>query len=249
MNILDKSVNNTTLDSYFRREDILNTRKGRFISYSGGKFLIQKRVNGQIMPFGYFDTFEDAVIARDILVNNNWDIDKVPEGLYSWRFFTEYNPLTHTWEISNLIGDDIVSFGLFKSIPIAKKALEILIENNWDSSYVPLEYYYEDSNIRPFKRSKGTYYGVVRRINFELVTIATFEEKRDAIAFRDNLFMNNWNLDEEEQLFDNYILVKGDKYTVMYDGVEYGVFDRICDASEFVIECVKNNWWLSEVFA
>ena len=155
-----------------------------------------------------FDTLEDAVAARNILIKNNWDVDKVPESLYSWRFFTEYNPLTHTWEISNLIGDDIVSFGFFKSIPIAKKALGILIENNWDSSHIPLEYYYEDSNIRPFKRSKETYYGVVRRINFELVTIASFEDKRDAIAFRDSLFLNNWSLEEEEQQFDNFIFIR-----------------------------------------
>ena len=249
MNILEKSVNNTTLDSYFRREDILNTKEGRYISYSGGKFLIEKKVHGQNMPFGYFDTFEDAVIARDILEGNDWDIDKVPESLYSWRFFTEYNPLTHTWEISNLIGEDIVSFGLFKTKELAKKALKILISNNWNSSYVPLEYYYEDSNIRRFKRFEEVYYTVVRRVNYELVNIDSFDKKEDAVAFRDSLLLNNWNLEEEEQLFDNYILIQGDKYTVMYDGVEYGVFDRICDASEFVIECVKNNWWLSEVFA
>ena len=106
-----------------------------------------------------------------------------------------------------------------------------------------MEYYYEDSNIRPFKRSKETYYGVVRRINFELVTLASFEDKRDAIAFRDSLFLNNWALEEEELQFDNFIFIKGDEYTVKNNGEVYGVFDKICDAQDFVIECVRNNWW------
>ena len=261
MNILNESVKQTTLDEFTSPSIIeggflesekdhfmdvgafLSSEEGKYISSFRGMFAIERPIYGQNVPFGYFDTLEDAVAARNILVNNNWDVDKVPESLYSWRFFTEYNPLTHTWEISNLIGDDIVSFGFFKSIPIAKKALDILIENNWDSSHIPLEYYYEDSNIRPFKRSKGTYYGVVRRINFEIVTLASFEDKRDAIAFRNSLFLNNWALEEEEQQFDNFIFIKGDKYTVKNNGEVFGVFNRIYDAQDFVIECVRNNWW------
>ena len=261
MNILEESVNQTTLDQFtspsilegaFSESEkghfkdvraFLSSEEGKYISSYRGMFAIERPIYGQNMSFGYFDTLEDAVAARNILVNNNWDVEKVPESLYSWRFFTEYNPLTHTWEISNLIGDDIVSFGLFKSIPIAKKALSILIENNWDSSNIPLEYYYEDSNIRPFKRSKGTYFGVVRRINFELVTIASFDTKEEAIDFRNSLLLNNWQLEEEGQLFDSHIYIKGDKYTVVNNGEVFGTFDRICDASDFVKECVKNNWW------
>ena len=243
----------TTLDIYFETPSIdegafLQSEEGKYISLAGDKFFIQKESFGKIEDYGFYDTLDDAVAARDILVSNNWDIEKVPESLYSWRFFTEYNPLTHSWEISNLIGGDIVSFGLFKSIDIAKKALKILIDNDWKSSAVPLDYYYEDSNIRPFVRSKVTYYGVVRRINFNMVTIDTFEDKSEAIEFRNSLLMNNWEIEEPEQQFDTYIFIKGDQYTVKNDGEVYGVFNKICDASDFVKECVKNNWWNGDAY-
>ena len=262
MNILEESVKQTTLDEFnflihdegaFSKTDdvsfidekaFLESEEGKYISQVGNKFTIQ---NG-FEDFGFYDTLEDAVAARNILVSNNWDVSKVPESLYSWRFFTEYNPVTHSWEISNLIGDDIVSFGLFKSIDIAKKALKILIDNDWKSSAVPLEYYYEDSNIRPFVRSKVTYYDVVRRINFDIVPIDSFEDKSEAIEFRNRLLMNNWEIEEQVQQFDTYIFIKGDEYTVKNDGVVYGVFDKICDASEFVKECVRNNWWNEDVY-
>lgn len=264
MNILNESVKQTTLDefnsnesffdekafsnseneSFFDVKAFLESEEGKYISQARNKFIIQNDID----DFGFYDTLEDAIRARDILLLNNWDVTKIPESLFSWRFFTEYNPLTHSWEISNLIGDDIVSFGLFKSKDFAKKALKILIENGWNSSAVPLDYYWEDSNIRPFTRFGDTFYSVVRRINFNVVTIDSFENKSEAMEFRNHLLLNNWNLEEEEQQFDKYIFIKGDEYTVKNEGVVYGVFDKICDASDFVIECVKNNWWNNEAY-
>ena len=115
MNILEESVNQTTLDQFtspsilegaFSESEkghfkdvraFLSSEEGKYISSYRGMFAIERPIYGQNMSFGYFDTLEDAVVARNILVNNNWDVEKVPENLYSWSFFTEYNPLTHTW--------------------------------------------------------------------------------------------------------------------------------------------------------
>ena len=221
----------------------IKSKFGKYISYSGDLFSIQKSLNGEIMHFGSFDTIEDATLARDILVENNWDYSKVPQDLYSWRYFSRQHYPTNSWAIFNRLGTDSVFCGLFKTQDLAKKALKMLIANDWDSSCVPLEYYHEDSNIKTFKRSRGNLYSVFVRINGDDVTISTFDDKSEAIRFRDNLILSNWELEEEEQQFDNFIFIKGDQYTVKNNGVAYGVFDRICDAQDFVIECVRNNWW------
>ena len=218
---------------------------GKYISYLDGLFKIQKVLDGQLWNYGFYDTIDDAIIARDLLVENNWEDSCIPESLYSWRYFTEYNPPTHSWEIFNDVDGDNVSFGLFKTPEFAKKALRILINNNWDSSLVPLEYYHEDSNIRTFKRSYGNLYSVFRRVNYNPQTFETFDNKADATAFRNDLLLKNWVMEEEDIVFDTYIHEGGNTFSVENDGVLYGEFDRICDASEFVTECVKNNWWHS----
>lgn len=255
---------NKLIEALLKREELIDNnwgvdeemnfhKKGKFgkyISYSFGNFVITKKIDGQICNFGCFDTIDDATLARDILVENNWDDTKVPESLYSWKFFTRYHPLTKSYEIYNLIGIDLVFFGLFKTSELAKKALKILIKNNWDSSFVPLEYYHEDSNIIEFNRPNGNeYYSVVRRINDGNVPIASFDNRDEAVAFRDDMLLNNWELEEEEeQQFDTYIFIKGDSYTVKNNGEVFGVFDRICDAQDFVIECIRNNWWTSDIY-
>lgn len=216
---------------------------GKYISYSGDVFVIQKNLNGKIKTFGSYDNIDNATIARDILVENNWDESKIPQKLYSWRYFTNYHANTNSWAIFNYIGNDSIFCGLFKTPDFAKKALRILIANDWDCSSVPLEYYHEKSHIKTFKRFNRTLYSVFMRINGEDYPISSFDDKTEATNFRNNLLLSNWELEEEEEQFDKYIFIKGDQYTVKNNGEVYGVFDKICDASDFVIECVKNNWW------
>ncbi len=217
---------------------------GKYISCLNDLYYIQKNLDNEIYNFGTFDSLEDAITARDILISNNWDDSKVPDNLYSWRFFIKYRGVYNAWVIHNLVGNDLISFGLFNTVEDAKKALNILIENDWNTSYVPLEYYHERSNIRSFKRSSGIYYSVVRGINGEAVDFGSFENKSEAIEFRNQLLLSNWvieNRDEEEK-YDEYIYQIGDKIVVKKDDIIYGEFDRICDAVDFRLECIKSNW-------
>ena len=215
---------------------------GKYITFFNGVYTITKKLDGKLYNFGYFDSLENATLARDILVQNNWDDSKVPERLYSWRFFIRSYPLFEAWEIFNLIDEDYVSFGLFKTLDIAKEALNILIDNGWNSAYVPLDYYHERSNIRILKRKKKEYFTVVRKVNDDLERFGSFYSYEEALEFRNELLLNNWVLEEEEQQFDEFIFFKGDKFTVKKDGVIYGEFDRICDAADFMRECIRKNW-------
>ena len=231
----------TDMEMNFHRK----SKFGKYISYFDGVFKIQKVINGDLLDFGYFDTIDDAIIARDILVENNWDDSKVPENLYSWRFYSGWHPTYKCYEVYNLMGTDLVFFGLFKTKALAKKAVGILRENHWDCSSVPLEYYRDESNIREHKRPRGhNFYSVVRKVNDGFVDYGSFRSYDKALELRNELISNNWAVDDEEDyFFDTFIHVKGDTFSVENDGVVYGVFDKICDASDFVNECVRNNWW------
>lgn len=220
---------------------------GKYISLYNGLYKIQKSLDGQVDDYGIFDTLEDAITARDILMENNWDDYLVPEDLYSWRHFTTYNPPLNGWEIRNLINTDLVSFGVFSSIDNVKKAIKILIENDWNTSKVPLELYSPYSNIRYYKRSKGEVFVVIRRINDGFERYGSFNTFEEAVEQRNKLFWSNWKVkEEEEEKVDEFIYQKGTKYYVKneIDGVmrTFGVFDDFVSAIIFRLDCIRKNW-------
>lgn len=219
---------------------------GKYIHLNNGVFRVQKTIDGEPLIFGLFDTLNEATIARSILIENGWDDTKVPESLYSWRYFTSYYPLLDGWEVSNLIGIDLISFGIFSTTENAKLAIRILIANNWDTSYVPLNLYHENSNIRKFKRSKRTIYSVIRRVNDEFIRYGSFNTYEDALNRRNKLLMSNWIIEEIEEKIEEFIYHKDGRYFVKneIDGVmrTFGDFYELKDAINFRLKCIKSKW-------
>ena len=253
---------NTLSEAIERREELIdnnwdfkrfkrNMRCDPNIYYRHEKFRINRYIDGKRYYFGTYDSYEDALQARDILLQTNWDYTKIPLDLLSLSVFIVYRSNLGQWEILNVIDNVELSFGLFDSREDAEKVVEILMANDWNTAYVPLGYYAENSGIRTFKRSDGEYiYSVVRRINGEVVNIDSFDLESDAIEFRNYLLLSNWGMEEEdeeeEEQFDKFLFFKDGKYRVKNNDIVYGEFDRICDASDFMKECVKKNWRMDD---
>ncbi len=219
---------------------------GKHIRFSNGMYRIEKTIDGELLSLGLYDTLNEATIARDILVENAWDDSKVPEILYSWRYFTSYNPILHGWEVSNLIGTDLLSFGIFPTVPSAKLAINLLIESGWNTASVPIDLYHEKSNIREFKRSKKTIYSVIRRVNDDFERYGSFSTYEDALNRRNELLLSNWIVEEVEEKIEEFIYQRDDKYYVKneIDGVMriFGIFNELGDAVDLRLECIKAKW-------
>ena len=73
----------TTLDIYFNSPSEngkgagLGQEDERYITSSGDKFYIERDFYGKLVPFGFYDSMEDAIAARNILDSNGWDVSKV----------------------------------------------------------------------------------------------------------------------------------------------------------------------------
>lgn len=219
---------------------------GKYIRFSNGIFRVEKTIEGDLLYFGSFDTLKEAEKARDILMKNNWDDTKVPENLYSWRYYTSYYPLLDGWEVSNLIGTDLISFGIFNNASDARLAIKILIENAWDTSCVPFELYHNKSNIREFKRRDKNIYSVIRRVNDDFEIYGTFTNYEDAFNKRNQLLLSNWVIEEVEEKIEQNIYYRNGKYYVKneIDGIMriFKVFDDLGDAIDFRLKCIKANW-------
>ena len=42
-----------------------------------GHFQVSKHLNNKNRIFGYFDSLEDAIFARDLLMAHDWDLDEI----------------------------------------------------------------------------------------------------------------------------------------------------------------------------
>ena len=219
---------------------------GEYITFFNDFFRVKNVINGETFEFGKFDTLENAIQARDILVENDWDSSKVPDYLYSLIFFIDYRPYIYKYEVSNVIDGDLISFGLFDEKEIAERAVEILIENNWDTRYVPLDFYSDYSNI--IKQPK--YFAVIRKVNEKFDYYSWFENYEDALYERNKLFLCNFKLKDvnyEEEKQDEYIYLKSDgKYYIKREigslMFVYGVYDDFLDAVDARMEFTKKAW-------
>lgn len=219
---------------------------GEFIVFFNDLYRIKNVINGESFEFGKFDTLENATIARDILIENNWDISKVPDNVFSTSFFISYRSFLSLWEISNVINGDLISFGFFSTKQDAEKAVNILIKNDWEISNVPLNLYSPNSFI--YKRER--YFYIVSKINETLRYHDRFNSYEEARYERDKLLLSNWSIKEEileEEKFDEYIFLKSDgKYYLKFEDAGrikvFGIFDDFVEAVDARYECMKNGW-------
>lgn len=219
---------------------------GEFIVFFNDLFRVRNVINGETFEFGKFDTLENATIARDILIQNNWDFSEVPDNLFSTSFFISHRSFLSSWEVSNVIGGDLISFGFFPTKENAENAVKILIDNNWDIRNVPLNLY----SPRSFIYKRNRYFYVVSKINEKLRYHDRFNTYEEARYARDKLLLSGWSINDEvleEEKFDEYIYLRSDgKYYLKFEEAGkikvFGIFDEFIEAVDARYECIKKGW-------
>ena len=166
----------------------------RHIHKKGDKFLIYKRLTDDLEYFGTYDTLEEAKLARNKLVENDWviedsyDVEKISDFVYfDGEFYT----------IENEIDGERRIYGIYKNKNQAMADEKSFIRYDWDGVYtIPTKDYPYGEHIVPFdyifileKLENGipTEYG--RYYSFRDVVIARNEmfgnvdEKKDKLVF------------------------------------------------------------------
>ena len=225
---------------------------GEYITNYNDFYRVKNSINGVNIEFGKFDTLEDAIKARDILVENNWDGTKIPDNLYSLSFFIDHRIFLSCWEVSNVIDGDLISFGFFPTQEDAEWAVKFLIENDWNISSVPFNLYSSNS----FIYKHGNFFYLVRKINEKLKYFEKCTTYEEVIYQRDKYLISNWEISNDnliEEKFDEYIYLKSDgKYYLKYEMGDkirvFGIFDDFLEAVDARYECMKKNWQMPYIY-
>ena len=132
-------IDSITLDSRSDTEEFIyesdgKGRYGKYIRKVYNKFIILKSIKGEDVKFGSFDSHEEALKARDKLIEDNWgfpkdeDVNLNREGQYG-KYIVNLNGV---FKIAKLVDGSIRSFGYYKDLETAQRVRDLLVDNNWE---------------------------------------------------------------------------------------------------------------------
>ena len=186
--------------------------------------------------FGKFDSLDDAIFVREILINNNWDID---------NFTLEMHLSLDNHIVVSKIDEKLVILGKFKDKPndkLIEKLTKKRIRNPNNSKYGL-------NIVRVFDL-----FMVKKQIAGDEYIFGVFDNLDDAIFTRNFLLDNNWNVEAFREVeycdeSETYKIVK------VYDDRVYilGTFKTRSDAednienskSEFLNKIAKHKHGLA----
>lgn len=237
--------------------DIDMTINEKYIKYYDGKYYILKTIQSEKRNLGSYDTLEEAIAARDEMIENNWGFDEGTnvvgwrkEGKYG-RHITYHNDAYRV--IKSINGQQRI-FGAFDNVEDAINLRDILVINDWDSTKIDshlLRNFVTKPELQRhyyIRKERGRYI-ISRVIDSELKYFGSYDTKEEAIAAREHLLNTNWETDDDEideEKIDEYIYLINGEYIVKkkIEGNEeiFGIFNEMSKAIEFRNLCVRNNW-------
>lgn len=159
---------------------------GKYIIFHDGVFKISKFLEGKQRYIGTFKTLEEAIKYRDLLIENDWDLNIFPENFLADKRLHNIRKIKDRYIVLNVENGDKQYYGSFDTYEGAKEYYEYLVENDWkvpDSSEEKVDefVYYIDGD-----------YIVRNEIDGEMQIFGIFEEIDKAIDFRNKCVMKNW---------------------------------------------------------
>ncbi|MBE6500205.1 MAG: hypothetical protein E7Z80_06660 [Methanobrevibacter thaueri] len=217
---------NTLDEALKRREELvstnwgklnipLNMKKGKYISFNGQMYMIQRMVEGSVNVYGFFNDLESAIEQRDWLVKHGWSRLEVPD--HSKRHIHKRG---NEFLIYRRLKDDIEYFGTYDSLEEAKAMRNKLIENDW----VMPDEHEGIEKISEHVYFDGDFYSIQNIVDGQKRVYGVYKNKNQAISDEKSFITYDWD----------------GVYTVPTDDYPYGEhivpFDYI-----FILENMENG--------
>ena len=143
-------------------------------------FYIRKLIDKKEVLFGLYRNLDDATFSRDLLKDNDWDLDKIKE--LGPVCFSEIHNQYVVFGINN---DKLIVAGKFDTESEALDNAQISLEEYTKSKYRTGEKHVVFN---------GNLFAVHRAVSGKVTYYGSFKELEDAIAVRDLLVSVDWDI-------------------------------------------------------
>lgn len=228
---------------------------GRYIHKEREKFVVYRSFGDKPTRFGIFNYRDEALMARDDLINDNWGFaeEKILENMGITELSDNIGRIGYTFTILKWVDETkCIIFGFYPSYERAVAVRNDLIKHNWDESKI------ENKLVRVKRGTKygkyiskvGDYYRISKMINGGLKSFGHYRTLEEATEIRDELVKNGWddsflNITRLSNRHEN-INRTSSGYSILkrIDGELrcFGSFDNLEDAIQYRDELKLNNW-------
>ena len=211
---------------YFSDHSNSRGKHGKYIIYVNNYYKVNKKINGKLKFFGSFKDKNNAIVLRDLLVENGWVESGIPKEFFSDH--SSSNEGKHGkyiifangfFKVNKVIEGKNKVFGSFENVDNAHRLRDLLIKNDWDKSNIPREflndhtYSKKEMKFGDYIKFNYNYFRVQRRINGEERNFGSFKDGRNAVYLRNLLIANNWDETKiDRKFFSDYEDVNRNKY-------------------------------------
>ena len=105
-----------------------NLERLNYIRKVKDKYVVSKVIDGELKYFGTYDTKEEAIMAREKLLNNNWQTE---EEIKEEKIDTFIYLIGDEYIVKNEINGEEKIFGRFKDMANAINFRNQCVKNNW----------------------------------------------------------------------------------------------------------------------
>lgn len=230
-NLRDLLIKNNWDDSkipkkYFSDHSNSKGKHGKYLLLVNNYYKVHKTINGKQKNFGSFKDKSNAIVLRDLLIENGWVESGIPKEYFSDHAssnegkYGKYIIFTNGYfRINKQINGKNKIFGSFENVENAHCLRDLLIKNDWDKSNIPREFLNDHSNSKTeLKFGKNikfdyNYFRVQNTINDENRNFGSFKDGENAVILRDLLIDNNWDETKiDRKFFSDYENVERNKY-------------------------------------
>ena len=162
----------------------LEMRKGKYISFNGIMYTIQRMINGSINVYGFFNDLESAIEQRDWLVKHGWSRLEVPD--HSKRHIHKRG---NDFLIYRRRKDDIEYFGTYSSLEEAKSMRNKLIENDWVLTEEPENM----EKISDHVYFDGDFYTIENIVDCQKRIYGVYKNKNQALSDETSFVNYDWD--------------------------------------------------------
>lgn len=270
--ILNKKIIYGNFDTYdkaksFKRKLIdnawnlnsLNHRKkyGKYIKSKENKFSIYKNFGEKSRFFGSYDELDDAIIKRNELINNNWNMGEssILEniGVHELSDIDDKNiaKIGNKYTIYKWNGDTCSIYGMYSNYNEASLIRDKFIINK-NIDYDILDEFQKDTK---YIVMINDYYRISKFINGENITFGHFDDIDEAIEVRDLLIKHNWDkniINKYKSTSNTYNNVhrhihkssRGFQVINRVDGqlTNFGTFNNLDEALKYRNYLEENGW-------
>lgn len=160
-----------------------------YLIKSTGNYQITKKIDGETVSFGNYDSLDEAMFWRDYFEENNWDIRY--RLCYSKSSFINRLP-SGRYQVIRQWNNTKTSFGTFDTIEEAEYQVLLCKRFNWDTRLKPFDCMkHIQKKVHP---SGKTVYRIIKINSNGYATIyGTFNNLHDAQFERDLLVLCDWD--------------------------------------------------------